>query len=119
MRNSGAAARLAVPMEAICSFSSAEVDAFAARGLTYHDVAAAAAVWARNSLRVGLRAIDRLPPSASRVAKFYLERSRIQRSLNRIRPLPPECSCKAITPSVAPGEGFVKSINCRPLRTVT
>ena len=27
-----------------------------------------------------------------------------------MRPCPPECSCSAITPSVVPGDGYVKSL---------
>ncbi len=32
-------------------------------------------------------------------------RSRTKMSLKRIRPSPPECSCSAITPCSAPGDG--------------
>ena len=40
-----------------------------------------------------------------RVVTDLSVKSRILRSLNRIRPSPPECSCNAITPSVATGDG--------------
>src|ERR1035437_1509147 len=46
---------------------------------------------------------------------YRWERSRTARSLNRLLPIPPECSCKAIPPSKDLGFGSVKSITVTPL----
>src|ERR1035437_1831732 len=49
------------------------------------------------------------------LSHYRRERSRTARSLNRILPIPPECSCKAIPPSKDLGFGSVKSITVTPL----
>ena len=58
------------------------------------------------------------PHCTSAGFSIFWDRSRIQTSLNRIRPPPPECNWNAITPVVAPGAGYVKSTICTPLRYV-
>ena len=65
------------------------------------------------------RLIDRTHPSTGHETLMidqWFDRSRTKMSLKRMRPSPPECSCSAMTPSVEPGEGYVKSIISTPLR---